>query len=834
MRSRRSLSLLGLILLGLLHTSAAPALPGWLRFALSFVILVWYPGWLLLSRLGGPRERPPAFSAPFALLTGVSAHAILCALLAVVGAGYTFYARVAITVVAIGLVADAVRPGRLPHWRSARGATLTFVLLAVVAWAQAGGIGFNEDAYDHIGYVGRILQDGKLFPAGVLAPPAGGGSVDVPDPRKGTLHPLIALVCQSADVTPLQAWRWLPMVTFPLAFMAFLQFCGAFVRGRAALAWCGAMFLATWSGVGLLFADETVYGQNLAVQWLWLLVPLALDGGGSGAANRRVALPAALGGAFVHAGVPLHLGLLAGTLFAFPGLLGLPRRDAVKWAAVLLLGMLPGTLLRLAWTSEPNLLHGHIQGVLFLTGKWFVASPVDILRQHGLLFAGGLVLLPVAAVLARHNALARRQVAFAILPTLICFLPWLATPLFHRITYMVFRSVLNIPVFPVVVVVVVGLVSWARSGGVLRRVPAAALLIVWSVVFVTPGLRSVFAEVGRAGEHRSSFVAEHADLVRFLRTLPANSVIASDPMTSYALSAVTPHRFVAVYGQHGTPYDPLAMERLRAVRNILSPWAVTSDVLRACDRFGVDFVVVNGASRIRCGDYLTMWDAGFAPAVVPRLESMSGRFRRLHGDDPAGITVLLHDPAGRGDSFRGAPRSPLRGAVDGPACRVDAPDDAFAITRAGVEPSTAVAGDSILVSLEYRRDDMVAPGLPIVIHLRFDSATLPPERRYPGEKQMRRLRERFTGRFLRFRHDRSPAGGCYPVDFWPIGREVSETFPVYVPRTMALGRYRVEVSVQRVPMLPNFTLGDFLYNRDHYSGRACLELELSDRAVKAR
>jgi hypothetical protein len=95
------------------------------------------------------------------------------------------------------------------------------------------------------------------------------------------------------------------------------------------------------------------------------------------------------------------------------------------------------------------------------------------------------------------------------------------------------------------------------------------------------------------------------------------------------------------------------------------------------------------------------------------------------------------------------------------------------------------------------------------------------------------LRERFTGRFLRFRNDRSP-GGCYPLDYWPIAREISGHFKVQVPRNMALGRYRVEASVARVPVLPNFTLDDFLYNRDHYSGLPCVEVELSNRAVKPR
>jgi hypothetical protein len=248
----------------------------------------------------------------------------------------------------------------------------------------------------------------------------------------------------------------------------------------------------------------------------------------------------------------------------------------------------------------------------------------------------------------------------------------------------------------------------------------------------------------------------------------------------------------------------------------------------------VDYVVVNGVTPTRSGEYLSMWDAGFAAAVVPRLEGMAGRFRKVYGTSAAGITVLRHESAGRGTLFRGSPTPPVGGPFDGSDCALVAPGDVFELTRLRVAPPVTVPGDSVRVTIGLFRDDATPLGLPVVIHLRFDHETLSSARRYPGEKLVRRARERFAGRFVRFRYDRAPVGDHYPVDYWPIGREISDSFDVAVPRALALGTYRVEVSVQSLPMLPNFTLADLLFNRDHYSGQSCESLDLSNRAVKGR
>jgi hypothetical protein len=84
------------------------------------------------------------------------------------------------------------------------------------------------------------------------------------------------------------------------------------------------------------------------------------------------------------------------------------------------------------------------------------------------------------------------------------------------------------------------------------------------------------------------------------------------------------------------------------------------------------------------------------------------------------------------------------------------------------------------------------------------------------------------------RADRVPFDGLYARDFWSIGNPVYDRFEVKLPPSLATGRYRVEVSIETRSLLPNFTLDDLLYNRDHYSGTACTTLDVRESVVRQR
>jgi hypothetical protein len=473
-----------------------------------------------------------------------------------------------------------------------------------------------------------------------------------------------------------------------------------------------------------------------------------------------------------------------------------------------------------------NAVHAHVQGVLFLFGRWFVASPMEILRHQGLVFLGGIVVLPVLLPAARSRPDARAILAASAFPVALAFTP-LAVPLFERGSYMAFRVLLNAPVFAAIVASAAWMVGGARRRGFAVRVLAAASLTLWALVFLRPSLDGFAADFKRS---RPGTAAPDALVSRELRdavaSLPAGRTVLSDPATSYVLSAYTTHRFVAIYQQHANPYDAYALDRLRAVRDALSPFAVPDAALAACRRYRVDYVVVNSGREAGADGFLALWDAASYGTVLRRLASMPASFAPI--DSVGGGMIFRFDPAAPVNWSWTTNDAPV--AVESPPlspCEVEAPDRSFRVTGVAVDPPRAAPGDTVTVALGYQRGASSSFGLPTLIHLRFDHESVATRRRYPGEKYVRRAAERRRGVFTRFRRDVQPGHGVFEPDLWPIGAPLCERFRVAVPPGARAGRYRIEVALAADALLPNFHAVDLLYNRDHYSGEACAELTVA-------
>lgn len=726
------------------------------------------------------------------------------------------------------------RNGRLRKgWWWPGGRTVLAVgLLAGTAVAVAPHYTGREDAYDHIGYVQRTLVLDEMRPDGLLAWPLDASLSMAQDPRKGAFHPMVAVVADLAGTDAAPAWSALRVFIFPLAVLAFAGFASAFVGRGVLLALTLAAFFFSYTGTGIQFVNAAAYGQNMATTWYWVALPLALE---CGRRRRRSASDIALalvtvGGVFAHFGVALHTVVLAATLAIFGAWFGLSRRMVP--AALLVAAAVGAAVWRTggAVAGTTNVIHAHVQGVMFVGRHAFVASPMEILRQYGMIFLGGLILLPATVLLAVRDARARLAAAFFAIPVGIAFIPPVATWLYGHGSYMVFRVLLNAPVLPAAVLTVVGLVSAARRRHVLVRLGMVGALFVWANLFVAPALRAFSADLVRVAMRppsgNDSAVTAMLDAVA---RLPERSVILSDPETAYRLSAFTTDRFVAIYQQHANPYDPYALDRLRAVRDVLSPYAVSTAAIETCRSYGVNYVVVSGLRQGPPG-YASVWMPGEYLAALDRLDSMPECFRRVSSGDA--YVVYRFDP-------RGVPTNPWNGVeapvtIESPvlrACPVSIPGGAFRVIGMAVEPHSVLPGDTVTVAIGYRRDTDTAFTPGVLFHLRFDEVSIAKRPRWPGEKYWRRFEERHGGERLRFRADVRPGHGVYQSDLWPVGVDLCERFTVRVPPTARTGTYRVELGVEPDSVVPNFHVDDLLFNRDHYSGTQCARLTVSRHVV---
>ncbi|HEX5131861.1 MAG TPA: hypothetical protein VFX92_05180 [Candidatus Krumholzibacteria bacterium] len=823
----------GFASLGLTAAGLVSALPPQARLLAVFAGLVFAPAVILINPLSrrvpaAGRHVPAQFAlAALSVLTVFALAAQLCTLLSL---RFSFYVSI-LTWGAIAFHAIVFGLGRVARKRAARrwhGSPFWLIaLFAVVVFAAAVPPRYSgaEDAFDHIGYTRRLITMDSMQPGGVLAMPVAAKTVMPADPRKGAFHPFVAASAEIARVDPMAAWGALRMLMFPLALAAFVAFSSLFVPGAGALWACVALFIVSYGGTAFRFVNASGYGQNLAADWCWVLAATALSAPAAGRARGWVLCVVAVGGVLVHMGVALHALVLVLTLAIFPRALGLTKGNAWRSALWIGAGAALGVALRVAadgFPPEVNAMHAHAQGIMRTGGRWLIMSPMEVLRQYGMVFLGGVVLIPFALPAARARPGIRAALAMAALPVSLAFVPPVATLVFDRVSYMAFRVLLNAPMLPIVVLTIAWWTGRARSRGWLARAAIAGLVVAWGLAFLAPSLRAFAADASGRGPVADDGHRLDAAVVG----LPAGSTVLSDPLTSYRLSAETSFTFVAVLQQHANPADPLAFERLRAVRNALSPFVIPEDAVAVCREYGVDFVALSAAPR-RVNGFMTPGDPRLYGLALARLRSMPESFREVaSGDD---FTLFRFDARGMAtNDWSGVPPPVRVGSGPAAGCAVPVPGDCFEITGFAVAPRTVAPGDSITVTFGYHRDAPSAYGFPLLFHIRADHETVAPDG-WPGDKFVRRTRERWGGGLQRFRLDAQPGHGIYEPDLWPMGTDLVEKFRFQVPAAALPGAYRVELSVARETLLPNFDLRDIFYNHDHYSGVPCDTLILRAR-----
>ena len=183
------------------------SLPSWLRFGIAIATLVWLPG-LFVERMLGVRLNWPGLRLPFSFFLGASVLSLVATAVMLLGGSFALF-RAVIQIVAAGLFLYAlIRPdsdvARVPL-----SAIIVATILAMTVSLSSVSFDFNEDAYDHIGYLRHIVVENSLEPRGVLAAPLDHPDW-TPDPRKGAFHGTLAAVFSIAELESISGWAMLP------------------------------------------------------------------------------------------------------------------------------------------------------------------------------------------------------------------------------------------------------------------------------------------------------------------------------------------------------------------------------------------------------------------------------------------------------------------------------------------------------------------------------------------------------------------------------------------------------------------------------------------------
>ena len=418
--------------------------------------------------------------------------------------------------------------------------------------------------------------------------------------------------------------------------------------------------------------------------------------------------------------------------------------------------------------------------------------------------------------------------ALAVPPLLIAMNPWLAPVVYKGGAYLLNRFLLNVPAYVITVLVLGSLIGWARSGSLPRKAVALAALFVWGKVLLLV-LGGWSARAGGVGGNitLAGPGGEMGQLVEFIdRKVRAGSVVVSDPVTSYVLSAYTDTRVVTVLHQHGTPGDPQPFDRLRSARAVVSPLASQREAVRAIDRYGVDYVVVNGSFPRPVHEYLADWDPADLGVVRHKLDGMAGFLKPVYASDRITLYAVTGGDPERYAWFPTLPFMDRPDVVFGPCG--NGTREPVHITGVAVEPPEALPGETVRLTVSYRRHDKPRSPLPLKLHVRLeDREYFAHARRYPGDKYVRRFGERRqAASFRRFRFDHVPFGGLLTPDMWPLEKDIYETITLRLPVDLRETVYDIELKLVHDTLIPNFALRDLVFNDDSYGGEVCARIKI--------
>jgi hypothetical protein len=359
------------------------------------------------------------------------------------------------------------------------------------------------------------------------------------------------------------------------------------------------------------------------------------------------------------------------------------------------------------------------------------------------------------------------------------------------------------------------------------------LVFLWAKVFlVSAGGWAADLRSAGSGCGAEVLSAEMSDAVRFVNEkIPKKSVVLSDPVTGYALSAFTHAKVVAVLGQHGNPNDPYPLERLAAVHTVMSPYTFQIETVAAVRRFAVEYVVVNGSFDAPYHAFLADWDPAFKTNLEGKLGSLKTVFKRVYENEKV-VIYRVEDT-----SFDRVTWEPLPAYLERPPFAAEPCSTAAragpAVAETGVEPDVALPGETVRVTVGYRGGTGKLSSFPVTLRLRFeDKRYFETARRFPGDKYLRRFRERHEKIFRRFRVDHEPFGGYLRAREWPEDRICYEEIEVRLPRALAETVYEIRWQLAEESLLPNFAARDFLFNQDSYAGSPCAEISIRRQIVR--
>ncbi len=750
--------------------------------------------------------------------------------------------------------------------RRNRFGTAVFILLlfavCFVFFYGAGSTGWDTDSPDHISYIRRCLDSGSLFPHDSFY--QGGDGVGF-DPRKGLWHPISALWTWQSDTSVEILWIAMPSFLGFFALVFFTWFV-IVLTGRSFYAVLAVpMLILFYRGEGLGWFEEIGYSRNVAQILLWGGSAFLLRYLEEGKVRYLVfVFLAALIGTAVHIVTAIIYAAILLALFGYTAFAPSGKRWRLRfWKLMLVIAA--GTALPLAvrmfnTSGAFNPIHTHRQGMLIISKRLAMIDPAELLLGTSAAFFFAVLLLPIFFVAAAERS--RRTligILFAV-PALIVLNPLSGALLEGIFGYLHYRILYAAPLLCYVSVLISGLfraLIYGRfelfkegsqrgmiQGSITRRdverrrkrTRAATIvsaigtrilaLLLIGLFIVVPVRLSLFRTVDAVGsllgENKLTMRGDLYRLAeRLQHSLPVHSVIASDPRTSYLLSAYSDHYVTVVLDQHGSPSDTLAIGRLEAARDLFCPATAIVESAGWLERNNVGYIILCEEEG-RTTDFFNTIPRNAAGAIYDKFKNSEGLLAEI--DSVGSFRVFEID--------RSILRSAAAAASPGPV-PAHVPCSGFP----GLSEERVTQGEGVILDTLVLDRDEYAPGdtlkgyfcwriqhdlpfcMPIEWTIRMDMEfPMGPFYRHWYGKQYRRRIERKEQRLYRYTESGSIGSGFSAPDQWSPEKSYRQEFAIPLSHWLGAGSYEIRVSIHRLSYLPNRSISDYLLNEDSFHG----------------
>lgn len=700
---------------------------------------------------------------------------------------------------------------------------LITIPLFIVVWKTGPPIGYTSGTLDHLAYVNEVQATGVAFPESAFYAEAGEYGRDI---RKGLLHVFYGFTVDYLSIDGLRCLRiW--NAVFLIVLICSIYGAAFILFGNQWIALLSAVFYII-GGIGGLDGTtlrEAFNSNRFAYAYFLLLIAFLLRY--LEKRDWRDLLNCVLF-AFAASAVHAFLGVLS--LFAIAIVLIWKTcfsassirehlHDGFICATAVAAGIFPYALYRyLTAYGGPNELHDPIQGMVFIGNSLFIENPMKLFSWFGLLGIGTFFIAPALWRHRKDSAGLGYLIAAGFTIPLLLLNPILLPPIHTILSYLVFRLVLLFPFHMLAAYYVVHF--FGGIGGGKERTSLAYILLIGlffaAVIDLLPILHeSPVSPAALRAEKQNSYVRWDDGLAYLRDHVPEGTVIVSDPLTSYTISAFTPLYVTCVYDQYAPPGDRLLGERLKMTREILTPFSPVSTTIALMESMDADYIVLNNRYG---GDVpLQYWfmqpDAYFA--IREKFTSRQDLFRpRFHRE---GFLVLEWTGKRPEDVEIGANPYFLQEIPIG-FSHIGRQAGEAKLVAYYIEKRRAEKGAELEISFVWSGTQKYLLSN-YVVEVRFDHTA--PGLTFGGKlfpKLARRAKEAFKGERYRFRVSHKILGGFLSPDVWPYNTFVLDPAAILIPSNAVSGDYTISVQILVEARMPNYHIRDVYFDDDIHQG----------------